>query len=117
MPLDGDVALKLQQIARGEVDEQQAGARVAQQVAKRVEEAIASEVGIVSLLPCTSTKPGRPPRWDMSSPPSVLSSLRDLLATKNVSAVAMIARAASSNPSRVVTGTVAAAGWSTGARV
>ena len=40
-----DRALHLQQAAGREVDEQQAGARIAQQVAQGVEEAVAAEIG------------------------------------------------------------------------
>src|SRR5262249_40140200 len=43
LPVNGNPALYLQQIARGEIDEQQAGARVAQKVAERVEVTVAAE--------------------------------------------------------------------------
>src|SRR5688500_210192 len=45
MPVDRSPALQLQDVARGEVDEQQAGARVAQKIAQGVVEAVAAEVG------------------------------------------------------------------------
>src|SRR5258708_7909239 len=45
VPVDRHRALDLQDVARGEVDEDQAGARIAQKVAQRVVEAVAAEVG------------------------------------------------------------------------
>ena len=45
MPVDRHRTLQLQDVARGEVDEDQSGARVAQKVAQGVVEAVAAEVG------------------------------------------------------------------------
>src|SRR5262245_40507354 len=45
MPVDDDAALQLQDVARYEVDEDQAGARIAQEIAQGVVEAVAAKVG------------------------------------------------------------------------
>src|SRR6185437_5335034 len=44
-PVDRHPALELEEIAGREIDEQQAGPRVAQQIAERVEVAVAAEIG------------------------------------------------------------------------
>ena len=63
---------------------------------------------MASVSPVTPTKPGLPPRCDMSRPPSSMPP-RDRLATKKVSDAAIRARAASSRRSSRSTGAPAAA--------
>ena len=60
---------------------------------------------MLSDLPCASTrtKPGRPPRWDMSTTAVTESSVRERLATKNVSARPISPRAFASRPASVST--------------